>query len=270
MEESPGKTGGHAPAAPPHGTVPFGAEDIPAAEKAARVGAVFETVAARYDLMNDLMSFGAHRLWKASCVDWLMPGAGERVLDVAGGTADMAMRIARRAGGGEAMAAAGGAVSVIDRSVAMMGVGRARVRAAGLAGAIAFAAGDAEALPVADGAADSYVIAFGLRNVTRPEAALEEAYRVLKPGGRFLCLEFSRPRWPLLKPVFERYSHQVLPRLGEIVVGDADSYRYLAESIRRFADQERLAAMVRAAGFGQVRVRDLAGGIAAIHTGWRL
>ncbi|HSR56042.1 MAG TPA: bifunctional demethylmenaquinone methyltransferase/2-methoxy-6-polyprenyl-1,4-benzoquinol methylase UbiE [Alphaproteobacteria bacterium] len=270
MEETPGSDGRRNSGAAPPDSVPFGAADIPAAEKPARIGAVFESVAARYDLMNDLMSMGAHRLWKATCVDWLMPAASDTVLDVAGGTGDMAIRIARRAGGESAMEEAGGGVTVIDRSAPMMMVGQTRVLKAGLGRAIRFAAGDAEALPVPDSNADAYVIAFGLRNVTRPEEALEEAYRVLKPGGRFLCLEFSRPRWPLLKPVFERYAQEVLPRMGEAVVGDSEAYRYLAESIRRFANQERLAAMINAAGFGQVKVRDLAGGIAAIHTAWRL
>lgn len=274
MNKVPDHTGqtppGALPDTPPPETVPFGAEDIPAAEKPARVGAVFESVAARYDLMNDLMSLGTHRVWKASAVDWLMPRPGERILDVAGGTGDMAMRMARRAGGTEAVVQAGGGVTVIDRSAPMMTVGRGRVTEAGLGAAIGFAAGDGEALPIAKGSTDAYVIAFGLRNITHPDTALAEAYRVLKPGGRFLCLEFSRPRWPLLKPLFERFAREVLPRMGKVVANDADSYHYLAESIRRFANQERLATMVEAAGFGQVRVRNLAGGIAAIHTGWRL
>ncbi len=254
----------------PPETVPFGNADIPASEKAGRVGAVFESVAPRYDFMNDLMSFGAHRLWKAACVDWLMPRASWRVLDVAGGTGDMAIRIAGRMGGGEAMAAAGGAITVIDMSAPMMAVGKTRVAEKGLQGAIEFSAGDAQALAVADGAADAYVIAFGLRNVTHPERALKEAYRVLAPGGRFLCLEFSKPRWPLLGPLYDSYSDHILPRLGGMVAGDPEAYRYLTQSIRRFPAQKRLAAMIEAAGFGQVRVRNLSGGIAAIHSGWRL
>ncbi|MDX1485464.1 MAG: class I SAM-dependent methyltransferase [Alphaproteobacteria bacterium] len=258
------------PRSAPQATVPFGREDIPPEEKAGRVGAVFDAVADRYDLMNDLMSMGAHRLWKAACVDWLMPGPGLRVLDVAGGTGDMAVRIARRAGGADAMSEARGGIAVIDRSAAMMAIGRRRVAGGGLGRAIAFCGGDAEALPVADGGTDAYVIAFGLRNVTDPQRALEEAYRVLRPGGRFLCLEFSRPRWPLLRPAYERYSDLILPRLGSLVAGDADAYRYLIDSIRRFPDQQSLAAMVRAAGFEKVAVRDLSGGIAAIHSGWRL
>ncbi len=263
----------HAAGARPGGeadTVPFGTEDIPAAEKAGRVAAVFDSVAPRYDLMNDLMSFGAHRLWKAACVDWLMPRPEMRILDVAGGTGDMAIRMARAAGGAAAIAQAGGRISVLDINPAMMAVGRQRVTGAGLDRVIGFGAADAEALPLADRSVDAYTIAFGLRNVTRPERALAEAYRALAPGGRFLCLEFSKPRWPLLRPVYERYSDIVLPRLGARVAGDADSYRYLAESIRRFPDQKRLAAMIEAAGFGQVKLRNLSGGIAAIHSAWRL
>lgn len=270
MDQAPRNSGAQGARAASPDIVPFGAADIPASEKAGRVGAVFESVAPRYDFMNDLMSFGTHRLWKAAAVDWLMPLPAWRVLDIAGGTADMAIRIARRVGGAGAMTAAGGGVTVIDMSAAMMAVGRQRVAARGLGPAIEFCAGDAEALAVADGAADATVIAFGLRNLTHPARALEEAYRVLAPGGRFLCLEFSKPRWPLLGPVYERYCDDVLPRLGGMVADDPEAYCYLAESIRRFPDQKRLAAMIEAAGFGQVRVRNLTGGIAAIHSAWRL
>jgi demethylmenaquinone methyltransferase/2-methoxy-6-polyprenyl-1,4-benzoquinol methylase len=248
--------------------VPFGAADVPVAEKAGRVGAVFDSVAGRYDLMNDLMSGGLHRLWKAAAVDWLRPRPEARIVDVAGGTADVALRIARAVGGGAALSAAGGSLTVIDINPSMMAVGRARVAAAGLAGAIGFACADAEALPLADASVDAYVIAFGLRNVTHPERALEEARRVLAPGGRYLCLEFSRPRLPLIGPVYDRYSNHVLPWLGDKVAGDAASYRYLAESIRRFPDQPHLASMMAAAGFERIRVRDLAGGIAALHSAW--
>jgi demethylmenaquinone methyltransferase/2-methoxy-6-polyprenyl-1,4-benzoquinol methylase len=250
--------------------VPFGAANVPVAEKAGRVRAVFDSVAGRYDLMNDLMSGGLHRLWKAAAVDWLRPRPGARIIDVAGGTADVALRIARAVGGGAALEAAGGRLTVIDINPSMMAVGRARVAAAGLAGAIGFACADAEALPLADASIDAYVIAFGLRNVTRPERALEEARRVLAPGGRYLCLEFSRPRLPLIGPIYDRYSDHVLPWLGDKVAGDSESYRYLAESIRRFPDQPRLASMMAAAGFERIRVRDLAGGIAALHSAWAL
>jgi demethylmenaquinone methyltransferase/2-methoxy-6-polyprenyl-1,4-benzoquinol methylase len=235
-----------------------------------RVRAVFDSVAPRYDLMNDLMSGGLHRVWKAAAVDWLRPRPGQRIIDVAGGTADIARRIVAAAGGGQAIAAAGGAITVIDINAAMMCVGRDRVTAGGLGGTIGFVCADAEALPLPDSCIDAYIIAFGLRNVTRPDRALAEARRVLAPGGRFLCLEFSKPCWPLLGPVYDRYSDHVLPWLGEHVAGDAASYRYLAESIRRFPDQTRLAAMMEAAGLEQVKVRDLTGGIAAMHSGWRL
>ncbi len=251
------------------GTVPFGGKDIPEGLKAKRVEAVFEVVAPRYDLMNDLMSFGAHRLWKTACVDWLIPRPGMRILDVAGGTADIAIRIAKRTGAA-AIEAAGGNITVIDVNGAMIAVGKDRVGTAGLNQVIGFSRGDAEALPVADGSVDAYIIAFGLRNVTHPDVALSEARRVLAPGGRFLCLEFSKPRWPLLGPAYDSYSNHVLPRMGAMVAGDPDAYRYLVESIRRFPDQGELAAMIAAQGLEQVRVRNLSGGIAAIHSAWRL
>lgn len=270
MKESPANRPPGGTSAAPGGTVPFGAADIAAGEKAGRVRALFEDVAARYDLMNDLMSLGAHRLWKAAAVDWLMPEPGMAVLDVAGGTGDMALRIAARMGDGAAIAAGGGGITVIDASPAMMEVGHRRAARAGLRRVIGFAVGDAEALPVADGGTDAYVIAFGLRNVTRPERALAEACRVLRPGGRFLCLEFSRPRWPLIAPVYARYRELALPGLGRAVAGNPGAYRYLAESIDRFPDQDRLAAMIAAAGLGEIRVRDLSGGIAAIHSAWRI
>ncbi len=250
--------------------VPFGALDVPVTEKTARVRGVFESVAPRYDLMNDLMSGGLHRLWKAAAVDWLRPRADQDIIDVAGGTGDVALRIVAAAGGAAAFAARGGSVRVLDINEAMMTVGRARIAAPGLAGTVAFAAADAESLPLPAASVDAYVIAFGLRNVTRPARALAEAARVLRPGGRFLCLEFSRPRWPLLGPVYARYSDTVLPWLGARVAGDAEAYRYLVESIRRFPDQERLAGMIAAAGLSQVKVRDLSGGIAAMHSAWRI
>ncbi len=265
MKKSPATAHGADP-----DTVPFGAIDVPAEEKAGRVRAVFDSVAENYDLMNDLMSGGLHRLWKTAAVDWLAPRPGARVIDVAGGTADIAMRIVAAAGGAEAIARAGGAVTVMDINHAMMSVGQGRVAKAGLAGAIGFTCADAENLPLPDGAVDTYVIAFGLRNVTRTARALGEARRVLAPGGRFLCLEFSHPRLPLIGPVYDAYSDHIMPWLGEKVAGDGAAYRYLAESIRRFPDQDRLASMMAEASFEQIRVRDLAGGIAAMHSGWVL
>jgi demethylmenaquinone methyltransferase/2-methoxy-6-polyprenyl-1,4-benzoquinol methylase len=258
------------PEAAPEILVPFGATDVPAADKAGLVRGLFDRVAPKYDLMNDLMSLGAHRIWKAAAVDWLMPRPEMRVADVAGGTADMAIRIVRAAGGAPAIAAAGGAVRVIDINEAMMAVGRRRVSGCGLDGAISFIASDAEVLPFADASLDAYVIAFGLRNVTEPERALAEARRVLAPGGRFLCLEFSKPRLPLLGSAYARISDSALPALGRLVAGDAEAYRYLKDSIRRFPGQKRLAAMIEGAGLGCVRVRNLSGGIAAMHSAWRI
>jgi demethylmenaquinone methyltransferase/2-methoxy-6-polyprenyl-1,4-benzoquinol methylase len=263
-----------APESPEPGTeperVPFGAIDVPVTEKTARVRGVFESVAPRYDLMNDLMSGGLHRLWKAAAVDWLAPRADQDIIDVAGGTGDIAIRMVRAAGGAEAFAREGGSVRVLDINEAMMAVGRTRIAERGLAGTVSFTAADAEALPLDDASVDAYIISFGLRNVTRTQLALEEAARVLRPGGRFLCLEFSHPRLPLLAPVYARYSDVVLPWLGEHVARDADAYRYLVESIRRFPDQDTLADMIRKAGLDQVKVRDLTGGIAAMHSAWRI
>lgn len=260
----------NAPPGGPPETVPFGAIDVPVTEKTARVRGVFEGVAARYDLMNDLMSGGLHRLWKAAAVDWLRPRPEHDVIDVAGGTGDIAMRIVDAVGGPDAMTHAGGSVRVLDINEAMMDVGRKRVAQRRLSEAISFAAADAESLPLPSACVDAYIIAFGLRNVTRPERALADAARVLKPGGRFLCLEFSRPRWPLLGLVYARYSDTVLPWLGEHVARDAEAYRYLKDSIRRFPDQERLAAMIADAGLEQVKVRNLSGGIAAMHSAWKI
>ena len=250
-------------------------------EKARQMHDVFSSVARRYDLMNDLMSGGVHRLWKADMVDWLRPRPGMRFIDVAGGTGDVALRILERAGGpavgGPAVGrpAAGGPVDgtrvvVCDLTEAMLQVGRDRALDRGVCAGIDWLCGDAEDLPVADASMDAYTIAFGIRNVGRIEGALEEARRVLKPGGRFLCLEFSRIVLPGLEPLYDAYSFTVLPALGEIVAGDRAAYQYLAESIRRFPGQERFAAMIAAAGLGNVRYRNLTGGVAALHSAWRI
>ena len=256
----------------PHGagTTHFGFEDIPEAEKGARVRGVFESVAGRYDLMNDLMSAGVHRLWKGAMIDWLAPRPGLRLLDVAGGTGDIAGRIIERVGPARA-----GPVTVCDLTPEMLDIGRARAIDRGLIGVacpngLHWVCGDAQSLPLPARSMDAYTVAFGLRNVTRIEAALAEARRVLVPGGRFLCLEFSRVVLPALAPLYELYSFNVLPALGAAVAGDAAAYRYLAESIRRFPDQDTLAEMLRAAGFAQVRYRNLSGGIAALHSAWRI
>ncbi|MGY9005769.1 MAG: bifunctional demethylmenaquinone methyltransferase/2-methoxy-6-polyprenyl-1,4-benzoquinol methylase UbiE [Alphaproteobacteria bacterium] len=258
----------HAPKENPK-TVPFGDENIPIGEKVGRVRAVFDSVAPKYDLMNDITSLGAHRIWKAAAIDRLMPRPTMRVVDVAGGTADMAMRIAERVGT-DAMSQAGGHISVMDINPAMMEIGQGRVKQAQMADAIDFTCANAEALPLDDNSVDAYIIAFGLRNVTNPEQALAEARRVLAPGGHFLCLEFSHPKWPLLKPLYDGYSDHIMPRIGGWIAGDDTSYRYLAESIRRFPNQETLKAVIEHAGLEQVTVTNLTGGIAAIHSAWRL
>ncbi len=241
----------------------FGYRRVAAGEKAGLVRQVFDSVAGRYDLMNDLMSGGIHRLWKAELIDRLAPRAGETVLDVAGGTGDIAQRILDRAG-------PSARILLCDINQAMLARGRDRAIDANRLFGIDYVCGDAEALPVKTGSADAYAIAFGLRNVTHIEAALAEARRVLKPGGRFFCLEFSPVETPLLSRAYALYSFAVLPALGQVVAGDRDAYRYLAESIRRFPRQDALAELMTAAGFERVRFRNLTFGIAAIHSGWRL
>jgi demethylmenaquinone methyltransferase/2-methoxy-6-polyprenyl-1,4-benzoquinol methylase len=246
-------------------TTSFGFREVPEDEKEALVREVFSSVAKRYDLMNDLMSGGVHRLWKDAMVEWLNPRPGWRVLDVAGGTGDIAFRIA------DAVRARGGAaaITVCDINADMLGEG---VRRAGERneGAIEWICGDAEALPVPDATADAYTIAFGIRNVTHIDRALAEARRVLKPGGRFLCLEFSRVEAPGLDALYEAFSFSVLPKLGEMVAQDAESYRYLAESIRRFPPQAKFARMIEASGLSRVKIRNLTGGIAALHSAWKI
>jgi demethylmenaquinone methyltransferase/2-methoxy-6-polyprenyl-1,4-benzoquinol methylase len=238
----------------------FGFRRVPEAEKASLVRGVFDSAAPRYDLMNDLMSLGVHRLWKDAFVDWLNPRPGMALLDVGGGTGDIALRFRARGGG---------PVTVCDVNWAMLEVGRDRAVDRGLMAGIAWVGGDAEALPVADASVDAYTTAFCIRNVTRLERALAEARRVLKPGGRFLCLEFSRIAVPPLERLYDAYSLRLLPAMGRVVAGDAEAYRYLAESIRRFPDQEAFAAHIADAGLGRVRHRNLSGGIAAIHSAWR-
>jgi demethylmenaquinone methyltransferase/2-methoxy-6-polyprenyl-1,4-benzoquinol methylase len=246
-------------------TASFGFRDVPEAEKEGLVRGVFSSVAARYDLMNDVMSGGVHRIWKDAMVEWLNPQPGWRVLDVAGGTGDIAFRISdmARARGGDA------AITVCDINAAMLDEGRRRAEAKS-EGAIEWVCGDAERLPFPDAHFDAYTIAFGIRNVTHIEAALREARRVLKPGGRFLCLEFSKVTVPGLDALYDAYSFKLLPKLGTLVAGDADSYRYLAESIRRFPAPDQFARMIAEADLGQVKIRTLSGGIAAMHSAWRI
>jgi len=245
--------------------VSFGNRDVPEAEKEGLVREVFSSVAGKYDLMNDLMSAGVHRLWKDAMVEWLNPRPGWHVLDVAGGTGDIAFRIAEhaRAHGGEAR------ITVCDINKDMVGEGLRRGQAKGET-AIEWLTGDAEALPIPDASMDAYTIAFGIRNVTRIDVALAEAHRVLKYGGRFFCLEFSTTTWPGFAEAYDLYSHKVVPRIGQAIAGDADSYRYLIESIRRFPDMPKFAGMIRAAGFAQVKAEPILGGLVAIHSGWKV
>jgi demethylmenaquinone methyltransferase/2-methoxy-6-polyprenyl-1,4-benzoquinol methylase len=244
------------------GETHFGFKTVGEDEKAGMVRAVFDAVAPKYDLMNDLMSAGIHRLWKAAMVDWLGPRAGQSIVDVAGGTGDIAFRIRDRMGTG--------AVTVCDINAEMLNAGRNRAIDRGHLNDFTWTCGNAESLPFPDMSFDAYTIAFGLRNVTHIDQALVEARRVLKPGGRFLCLEFSKVLAPVLDKVYDTYSFKVLPWLGGLVAGDREAYQYLAESIRRFPDQNALAARMTAAGFAQVKVRNLSGGIAAMHSGWRI
>jgi len=248
----------------------FGFRSVEREAKAGLVRAVFDGVADQYDLMNDLMSAGVHRLWKSSMIDWLNPRPGHHLLDVAGGTGDIAMRfvdqVATRPRGAEKP----GHVTVCDINEAMVGVGRDRALDRGLLSEIDWVCGNAEALPVASSSVDAYTIAFGIRNVTDIEAALAEARRVLKPGGRFLCLEFSHVVLPGLKVAYDAYSFKILPALGGMVAGNREAYQYLAESIRKFPDQQTFAEMIATADLGQVKVRNLSGGIAALHSAWRI
>ncbi len=243
----------------------FGFRDVDPREKPGLVRGVFDRVASRYDLMNDVMSAGVHRLWKDAAAARLNPQPGETIIDCAGGTGDMARRfadLARRAqerrGGEDAQ------ILVIDYNAEMIAAGRAR----GLEPEIAWAVGDAQKLPLPDACADAYVISFGIRNVTDIPAALREARRVLRPGGRFLCLEFSRPPAPALARLYDAYSFRVIPFMGEQIAGDRASYQYLVESIRRFPDQRTFQSMIEAAGFRRAGYTNFTGGVAALHHGW--
>ncbi len=243
-------------------TTHFGFKDVPEAEKAGMVHGVFSRVASKYDVMNDLMSMGIHRVWKDAMMDWLAPRPGQRLLDVAGGTGDVAFRFLKRAGGASAV--------VCDMTEPMLVEGRKRAEAASQAENLDWVVGDAMALPFPDASFDVYTISFGIRNVTRISDALREAYRVLKPGGRLMVLEFSQIPNNLMQKAYDLYSFNVIPVMGQVVTGDRDSYQYLVESIRKFPDQDSFAAMIREAGFGQVKYRNLSMGIAALHSGWKL
>lgn len=244
------------------GTTHFGFQDIPEEEKAGRVHGVFSSVASRYDLMNDLMSAGIHRVWKDAMMDWLAPRPGQRLLDVAGGTGDVAFRFLRRAPGATAV--------VLDMTEDMLIEGQRRAEAESFAGSLDWIVGDAMALPFEDNSFDVYTISFGIRNVTRIEDALSEAFRVLRPGGRLMVLEFSQLPNPGLQQLYDLYSFNVIPPLGKAITGDRDSYQYLVESIRKFPDQARFAEMIRQAGFDRVSYRNMTFGVASLHSGWNI
>ena len=246
--------------------VAFGFRQVEEREKQGLVNEVFSKVAERYDQMNDLMSAGLHRLWKDDLVAMLSPPRGQGAfnhLDVAGGTGDVAFRILR-AGGPNVR------VALADISPEMIGEGRKRAETDGLLGRCVFGVGNAEALPFDDKSFDGYTIAFGIRNVTHIDRALTEAFRVLKPGGRFLCLEFSQVDLPLLDRLYDAYSFTVIPAIGKVVTGDGHPYRYLVESIRTFPKQDEFQTMIERAGFARVSYRNLTGGVVAIHSGWRI
>ncbi|KGM89987.1 ubiquinone/menaquinone biosynthesis methyltransferase [Roseovarius mucosus DSM 17069] len=243
-------------------TTHFGFQDIPESEKAGRVRGVFGSVASKYDVMNDAMSLGIHRIWKDAMMDWLAPRAGQRLLDVAGGTGDISFRFLKRAGYGQA--------TVLDLTEPMLVEGRKRAEAESMADSLDWVVGDAMALPFPDASFDVYTISFGIRNVTRPQEALNEAFRVLKPGGRLMVLEFSQIPNDLMQKVYDLYSFNIIPRLGQMIANDRDSYQYLVESIRKFPDQETFLDMVRQAGFEQAKYRNLSMGIACLHSGWKI
>jgi demethylmenaquinone methyltransferase / 2-methoxy-6-polyprenyl-1,4-benzoquinol methylase len=243
-------------------TTHFGFQTVDEGAKAGMVHGVFSRVASKYDVMNDVMSGGVHRLWKDAMMDWLAPRKGQALLDVAGGTGDVAFRFLGRAPGATA--------TVLDMTENMLIEGRKRAEAEDLAQRLDWVVGDAMALPFKDNSFDVYTISFGIRNVTRIPDALSEAYRVLRPGGRLMVLEFSQIPVPALQWAYDRYSFNVIPVMGQIVANDRDSYQYLVESIRKFPEQEVFASMIRTAGFEQVSYRNLSLGIAALHSGWKI
>jgi len=243
-------------------TTHFGFEQVPWEEKRRRVAKVFDSVAGNYDLMNDAMSLGIHRVWKRFAVEQTGARPGQRILDLAGGTGDLAARLARLVG-------PAGEVVVGDINASMLQVGRERLLDRGIAGNVRFVQANAECLPFPNGSFDCITIAFGLRNVTDKQKALESMFSTLKPGGRLLVLEFSKPSLPGLAPLYDLYSFRVLPAMGRLIARDADSYRYLAESIRMHPDQETLKAMMEQAGFEDCEYFNLSGGIVALHRGFR-
>lgn len=243
-------------------TTHFGFETVPEGEKAGRVQGVFSSVASKYDIMNDVMSGGIHRLWKDAMMDWLAPRPGQKLLDVAGGTGDISFRFLKRAGSGHA--------TVLDLTEPMLVEGRKRAEAARMEESLDWVAGDAMALPFEANTFDVYTISFGIRNVTRPADALAEAYRVLRPGGRLMVLEFSQLPNPLMQAAYDAYSFNVIPRMGKLIANDSESYQYLVESIRNFPDQDTFLGMIRDAGFENAKFRNMTMGVAALHSGWKL
>ena len=243
-------------------TTHFGFETVHAAEKAGKVQGVFNSVAAKYDVMNDVMSIGIHRIWKEAMMDWLAPRCGQTLIDVAGGTGDVSFKFLNRAGSGHA--------TVLDLTENMLIEGRKRAEASEMEQSLDWLVGDAMALPFADNSFDVYTISFGIRNVTRPDDALSEAFRVLRPGGRLMVLEFSQIPVPLVQKAYDLYSFNIIPAMGKMIANDRDSYQYLVESIRKFPNQETFLNMIRGAGFENVSYRNLSLGIAALHSGWKI
>ena len=243
-------------------TTHFGFETVSESEKAGRVQGVFGSVASRYDIMNDVMSGGIHRLWKDAMMDWLAPRSGQKLLDVAGGTGDIAYRFLKRAGQGHA--------TVLDLTEEMLVEGRKRAEASQMIDQLDWSVGDAMALPFPDNGFDVYTISFGIRNVTRPQDALNEAFRVLRPGGRLMVLEFSQIPNPAMQWAYDRYSFNLIPLMGQLIANDRDSYQYLVESIRKFPDQDMFLNMVRSAGFENAKYRNLTAGVACLHSGWKI
>lgn len=239
----------------------FGFKTVDEDAKAGMVHGVFTNVASKYDIMNDAMSMGVHRIWKDAMMDWLAPRKGMKLLDVAGGTGDISFRFLKRAGSGHS--------TVFDMTQSMLDAGRLRAEAESMEDSLDWVCGDAMALPFEDNTFDAYTISFGIRNVTRIQDAINEAYRVLKPGGRFLVLEFSTIPNPAMQWAYDRYSFNIIPPLGQVIANDRDSYQYLVESIRQFPKQEQFAQMIRDGGFSQVKYRNLSLGIAALHSGWK-
>ena len=243
-------------------TTHFGFETVPEAEKAGKVQNVFTSVASKYDIMNDIMSVGIHRIWKEAMMDWLAPRPGQRLLDVAGGTGDISFKFLKRSGSGHA--------TVLDITEKMLIEGRKRAETDKILDSLDWIVGDAMSLPFADNSFDVYTISFGIRNVTQPQEALNEAFRILRPGGRLMVLEFSQIPVPLAQKAYDLYSFNVIPTMGKLITNDRSSYQYLVESIRKFPDQETFLSMVQHAGFKNTSYRNLSLGIAALHSGWKV